>query len=65
MTPTPMSTFLTAVTSAVTTILTSLLGYMTQLTGWVIGDDLAIFFFAIMVIMLALHVIYSLVHSFS
>lgn len=59
------ATGLAAILSAVTTIITSMLNAMTSFTGWILGDDLAIMFFAIMFIMLAVHLIHSLVHKFS
>ena len=47
------------------TILTSILTFLSQLTTWILGDDIAVMFFAIMIIMLALHVLKSLVKGAS
>lgn len=61
----PVKTGMTAILAAVGTIISSLTTWMSSLTAWVLGDDLAVMFFAIMFIMLAIHVINSLVHQFS
>lgn len=47
------------------TLITSLLGFLTQFTGWILGNPLAVMFFAIMFVMLGIHVLHSLVHKFS
>lgn len=60
-----VTTGLSAILSAVSTIVSSLLAVLTQFTGWILGDPLAIMFFAIMVIMLAVHLLHSLVHKFA
>lgn len=56
---------ISAITTTVGSLITSLTGWMTSLTAWILGDPLAVTFFAIMFIMLAIHVINSLVHQFS
>lgn len=56
---------ITGITGTVTSLISSLLTWMSSLTGWILGDPLAVTFFAIMFIMLAIHVINSLVHKFS
>ena len=53
-----MIQLMTQLISAITTALTSL-------TTWILGNELALFFFAIMLIMLVIHVLHSLVHKFS
>lgn len=52
---------LSTILTDVGTIISSLTQWMTSLTTWVLGDTLARMFFAIMFIMLALHVIKSLI----
>ena len=59
------TSFLTTVISTVTQLLTSLLQWMSSITGWVVQDELAQLFFGIMLIMLAIHVINSVIHKFS
>lgn len=54
-----------AILEAMTSILSSLTAAMTSLTTWILGNELARMFFAIMFIMLAIHLINSLVHKFS
>lgn len=56
---------ITGITGTVTSLLTSLTSWMTSITSWILGDPLAIVFFAIMFIMLALHLLNSVVHQFS
>lgn len=56
-------TGIAAVIAAVTQILTGLTGWLSSLTTWILGDNLAIMFYAIMFIMLALHVLYSLING--
>ena len=56
-----MSTILTAVG----TLITSLTSWLSSLTAWILADDLAVMFFAIMFLMLGIHVLNSLVHRFS
>lgn len=56
---------ISGITSTVTSLITSLTSWMTSLTSWILGDPLAVTFFAIMFIMLALHLLNSLVHQFS
>ena len=46
-------------------IITSLLTQLTAFTNWILGNDLAVMFFAIMFIMLAIHLLHSLVHKFA
>lgn len=56
---------ISGITGTVTSLLTSLTSWMTSITSWILGDPLAIVFFAIMFIMLALHLLNSVVHQFS
>ena len=56
---------ISGITATVSSLITALAGWMTSLTTWILGDPLAITFFAIMFIMLALHLLNSLVHQFS
>lgn len=51
--------------TTVGTIITSLLAQLSAFTAWILTDDLAIMFFAIMFVMLAIHLLHSLVHKFS
>lgn len=46
-------------------LISAILGWLTSFTGWILGDDLAVMFFAIMFVMLGIHVLHSLVHKFS
>ena len=54
-----------AILSGITSIVSALTTTMTSLTSWVLSDPLAIMFFSIMFLMLAIHLIHSLVHKFS
>lgn len=45
----------------VTALLTQVLTWLTQMTTWVMGNNLASLFFAIMLLMLAIHVLHSLI----
>ena len=47
------------------TLITAILGWLTSFTGWILGNPLAVMFFAIMFVMLGIHVLHSLVHKFS
>lgn len=58
-------TGMAAIFTAVSTLITNVLQWCTSITTWILGDDLAVMFFAIMFLMLAIHVINSLVHQFS
>lgn len=53
------------ITSTTTSLINAIAGWMTSFTSWILGDPLAVTFFAIMFVMLALHVLNSLVHRFS
>lgn len=57
------ATGLSAIITAVGTLLTGITGWLTSLTTWILGNDLAIMFYAIMFVMLALHVLYSLING--
>lgn len=46
-------------------IITALISALSNFTTWILSDPLAIMFFAIMFIMLAIHLLHSLVHKFS
>lgn len=61
--PTPPD--ITRITSTVSSLITALTGWMTSITAWILADPLAVVFFAIMFIMLALHLLNSVVHQFS
>ena len=47
------------------TIITALIIALGNFTSWILSDDLAIMFFAITFIMLAIHLLHSLVHKFA
>lgn len=47
------------------TIITALITALGNFTSFILSDDLAIMFFAITFIMLAIHLLHSLVHKFS
>lgn len=59
------TTGMAGILSAVGTLITSLTTWLTSLTTWILADPLAIMFFAIMFLMLGIHVLNSLVHRFS
>lgn len=56
---------ISGITGTVTSLLTALTGWMTSITSWIMADPLAVVFFAIMFLMLALHLLNSVVHQFS
>lgn len=45
----------------VTALITQILQWLTSMTGWILGDSLASLFFSIMLLMLAIHVLHSLI----
>lgn len=45
----------------VTALITQILTWLTQMTTWIMGNNLASLFFAIMLLMLAIHVLHSLI----
>ena len=47
------------------TIITALIDALGDFTTWILADPLAIMFFAITFIMLAIHLLHSLVHKFA
>lgn len=57
------ATGMAAIITAVGTLLSGITGWLTSLTTWILGDNLAIMFYAIMFVMLALHVLYSLING--
>lgn len=59
------TSFASTVLALLSQIITSLTTAMTSFTSWIINDELAVFFFALMLIMLVIHLINSLVHQFS
>ena len=59
------NTGVAGVLTVMTQIITSLVSALSSFTAWILSDDLAIMFFAIMFIMLAIHLLHSLVHKFS
>ena len=59
------TTFAAKVLALLTQLISTLTGAMTSFTTWIVGDELAVFFFGIMLVMLVIHLINSLVHQFS
>jgi len=55
--PANISNFFTITGALIQQILT----WLTQMTTWVMGDSLASLFFGIMILMLAIHVLHSLI----
>ena len=45
----------------VTALITQVLAWLTSMTTWIMGNSLASLFFAIMLLMLAIHVLHSLI----
>lgn len=45
----------------VTALITQILTWLTSMTTWIMGNNLASLFFAIMLLMLAIHVLHSLI----
>lgn len=60
---TPAQTGLAAIITAVGTLISGITSWLSSFTAWVLADDLAIMFYAIMFVMLALHVLYSLING--
>ena len=58
-------TGIAAILAGITSIISAMTTAMTSLTTWILADPLAIMFFSLMFIMLAVHLIHSLVHKFS
>lgn len=59
------TTGVAGILSTMQTIITALITALGSFTDWILGNDLAIMFFAITFIMLAIHLLHSLVHKFS
>lgn len=59
------TTGVAGILAGITQIISAMTTAMTSLTSWILSDPLAIMFFSIMFIMLAIHIIHSLVHKFS
>lgn len=57
------ATGMSALLTAASTILTGVLGLMTSLTEWVIGDDLAIMFFGFMIILFGVKLVLTLIKN--
>lgn len=51
--------------STMNTIIQALISALSDFTTWILSDPLAVMFFSIMFIMLAIHLLHSLVHKFS
>lgn len=49
--------------TAMQTILTAILAAMSNITTWIIGDDLAMLFFGMMLILFAVKLVLTLVHN--
>lgn len=58
-------TGISLVLSTMTTILSSLINTLGTFTQWILSDSLAVVFMAITFIMLAIHLLHSLVHKFA
>lgn len=59
------STGVAGILSTMQTIITALITALGSFTTWILSDDLAVMFFAITFIMLAIHLLHSLVHKFA
>ena len=44
-------------------IITAVLSYLSQITTWILGDPLAVFFYGIMFFMLVVHALFSLINQ--
>lgn len=56
-------TGLAAIIQAAGQVLTALTGWATSITSWLIEDDMAVMFLAIMFVMLALHFVKSFIRT--
>lgn len=59
------TTGVSGILDGISDILEAMTTAMSSLTSWILSDPLAVMFFSIMFIMLAIHIIHSLVHKFS
>lgn len=59
------TTGVSGILDGISDILSAMTTAMSSLTSWILSDPLAVMFFSIMFIMLAIHIIHSLVHKFS
>lgn len=59
------TTGVSGILNGITAILSAMTTALSSLTSWILSDPLAIFFFSIMMIMLAVHLLHSLVHKFA
>lgn len=59
------ATGVAGILSTMQTIITSLISALGSFTTWILSDPLAVMFFAITFIMLAIHLLHSLVHKFA
>lgn len=59
------ATGVAGILSTMQTIITALITALGSFTTWILSDELAVMFFAITFIMLAIHLLHSLVHKFA
>lgn len=57
------TTFLSTLISLITQLITGLTGWMTSFTTWIKGDEVALLFIGIMLMMLAVHLIKSFIRQ--
>lgn len=54
---------ITDITGQVGSVLTAVVGWMSSITSWIVGDPLALLFFALMLILFAVKMVLTLVHN--
>lgn len=52
-----------AIIAAVGDLITAILGWLSSFTTWILADPLAIMFYSILFVMLAIHVLHSFINQ--
>lgn len=56
-------TGLAAIINAVGDLISAILGWLSSFTTWILADPLAIMFYSILFVMLAIHVLHSFINQ--
>lgn len=52
-----------AIIQAVGTLISAITGWLTSFTTWILADPLAIMFYSVLFVMLAIHVLHSFINQ--
>lgn len=56
-------TGIAAIIEAVGTLISAITGWLTSFTTWILADPLAIMFYSVLFVMLAIHVLHSFINQ--